>query len=108
MTKTIYRDEDLAKQDFKIIIADALILWQNKCAEYYKINGDVGSCVLGAGFAVLYLGPRKKKPVKRIIIDAFDATRAQGSCTWESSKPTVEAFLKDRGIDCTYEWGNLD
>jgi len=56
---SVMTDEDLAKA--APLFEQALRLWQR-----YGVEG--GSCVLGAGIAVLYLPPRCRKPVERVVI----------------------------------------
>ena len=71
-------------------------LWKEKADRY----GDVGSCVLGAGFSFAYEGQKY-----------FMAPTScwQGSISWEHCKDEIEAMLEDAGATgIFYEWGNMD
>ena len=71
-------------------------LWAKWASEY----GDVGSCVIGAGFEFDYEGQRYFMPP----IGPW-----QGSCSWEASKDKVEELLKEAGAtNIRYHWGVMD
>jgi hypothetical protein len=88
------------------ILEEARKLWAERIAEYVKLHGDVGSCVLGAGITVSYLAKGKRKPVRRLVI--YPPTHVQGSCTWEASQKEIVQFLRDRGVDASFAYGNMD
>ena len=70
--------------------------WKEKADQY----GDVGSCVLGAGFSFTYEGQKY-----------FMASTScwQGSISWEHCKDEIEAMLIEAGAtEIRYEWGNMD
>lgn len=73
---------------------------------YYKWGeladkvGDIGSCVLGAGFLFKY----KKK-----WYFLTPNTRHQGSVSWETNKDEIMEMLQNLGVtDLRYEWGIMD
>lgn len=104
MTKT-YCDRDL--EAAKQTILSALKLWTQRCAVYMEMNGDRGSCVLGAGIAVNYIPRRCRTPRNHIIIPV-PHTAGQGSLTWECAVEEVLRFLDERGIEAFYEPGHMD
>ena len=62
--------------------------------------GDVGSCVLGAGFEFTYEGQRYFLP---------PWCKWQGSCSWEAYVEKVKKELLDVGCtELRYNWGNMD
>lgn len=70
--------------------------WTRLANEY----GDVGPCVLGAGFEFDLDGSRYFLPPMSMW---------QGSCSWEASVKEIKADLEAAG--CTnirYHWGTLD
>ncbi len=70
--------------------------WKEKAEAY----GDVGSCVIGAGFVFTYKGKQYKMP---------PISRWQGSCSWEAFNHEVEAELVALGCtDVFYHPGRLD
>lgn len=83
-----------------IKVPDKLLQIQNTWAEWAKEYGDVGSCVLGAGFEFNYEGQRYKMP---------PTGPWQGSCSWEASRNEVEELLKGAGAtNIRYHWGHMD
>ena len=65
-----------------------------------NIYGDVGTCVLGAGFTFKHKGVYYKMPPQG---------RWQGSLSWEASKDDIKDMLLDIGCeDITYDWGRMD
>lgn len=103
---TAYTQDDLSR--FQPIIEKAKALWRAKTREYVSKNGDVGSCVLGAGIYAYVLSPQSTEPKDIMIIRANEIACAQGSITWEHSKDEVMEFLKQNGIETGYEWGFMD
>lgn len=100
----VYDKKDLSEK--ADIISEAKAMWDAKTKEYVEKNGDMGSCVVGAGIVIHYLGPRCRKPVIENII--LSPACAQGSLSWESSVKEVLLFLKNNGIEATYEHGWMD
>ncbi len=109
-----YQDDDLKSPDFQNIVIQGKSHWKDLCNEYVEdrinkgLNPDYGSCVLGAGLAVYYLAPKKRKPVHKMIISATEVSCMQGSCVWESCKDKVIEFLNKSGIESFYKPGWLD
>ena len=88
----LYRTSD-APDD---VIAGIMMDWYYKSKEY----GDVGSCVLGAGFQFEYKGEWYFMPPQGPW---------QGSCSWEASKDDVKKQLESAGAtEITYYWGWMD
>lgn len=70
--------------------------WKN----FQEIVGDVGSCVLGAGFKFKYKG-------KEYFLTP--CSRYQGSISWERNKDDIERMLNEIGAtDIRYNWGVMD
>ena len=101
----VYQDCDLKDNP---AIDCAKTLWRDRCQEYLDKNGDQGTCVLGAGISVHYLGPRCRRPSSKMIIEACEVCRAQGSLVWEKSVDEVLAYLKSKGIEAWYSPGFMD
>jgi hypothetical protein len=87
-------------------ITKAKELWNSKTQEYVKNNGDIGTCVLGAGIEVWFLPTKCKKPRKLMIIG--QPCCAQGSICWEHSVDEIIAYLKEYGIEANYNCGFMD
>ncbi|MDD3230533.1 MAG: hypothetical protein PHE09_15140 [Oscillospiraceae bacterium] len=86
--------------DESITVPEKLLEIQSLWAEWSKEYGDVGSCVLGAGFEFDFEGQRYEMP---------PAGPWQGSCSWEASKDQIEERLEEAGAtNITYHWGNMD
>ena len=98
----------------KKIIKEAEELWEKRVDEYVKKElkenpgrtHPHGSCVLGAGFYIEILEPRRKEPRSYTILSA--PSWWQSSLTWEDSADEIEKFLEDGGISVYYKWGRLD
>lgn len=103
----VYQIKDI--DDLVPLLGKAREMWSARCDAYLKKHGDQGSCVLGAGIAVPYVGHKGKQYAKRIIISAWSATNAQGSLVWEESVNDIIAFLEQNGVQgCTYLCGRMD
>ena len=73
---------------------------QRQWSEWAREYGDIGSCVIGAGFEFDYEGQRYYMPP----IGPW-----QGSCSWEASKDRVEELLREAGAtNIRYHWGIMD
>lgn len=105
-TITIYSKEEL--QEKLPIIEQAKQLWKDRCNEYMSVNGDQGICVIGAGFSVYNIPKGKRTYRKLMILSAYTVTPAQGSLVWENSKDEIKQFLKNNGLEVTYNWGTMD
>lgn len=103
-----YKSTDLNRPEFRQALNEATKLWAEKCEAYVKENGDVGSCVIGAGIEIEVIPKGCRKPRRQIVISNHDVTRVQGSCVWEASQREVVQFLKDKGIECRFNYGILD
>ncbi|WP_336786923.1 hypothetical protein [Paenibacillus sp. MMO-177] len=80
-------------------IADIQRFWSDKIKDYVSKKGDVGSCVVGAGFTFEYQGERYKLP----------PLGAQGSVVWEDSADEIMRLLIGVGAtNIKYNWGVLD
>ena len=65
-----------------------------------KKEGDIGSCVLGAGFKFKWNGDE-------YFMSACSPW--QGSCSWEVHKDVVHKMLEDVGAtEICYNWGRMD
>lgn len=77
-------------------LKDIQIDWIHRANEY----GDVGSCVLGAGFNFKYYGASYFMP---------PICKWQGSISWEHCKDDIKAMLEATGADdISYEYGFMD
>jgi hypothetical protein len=104
---TVYGESDLGWLEGAA--ENARALWSKRAEAYLKKHGDVGSCVLGAGFWVWFQPKGKRKPVKRMILSAEEVTSAQGSLVWEDSKDEVMKCLTDGYVEgVEYAWGRMD
>lgn len=77
------------------LIARAEKLWKR----FYR---DLGTIVIGSGIATLYLPPRKRKPVRKLLI----ASPGQGNGSDSAVIPLN--FLNRYGIPCFFEEGRAD
>lgn len=65
-----------------------------------KKEGDIGSCVLGAGFGFEWKGEKYFMPAQ---------SPWQGSCSWEAHKDVIHKMLEDVGAtEISYAWGIMD
>ena len=78
-------------------------VFQNIMNTWYNLSkevGDVGSCVLGAGFKFTY----KDNPYFMGACSPW-----QGSISWETHKDTIAKLLEDAGCtNISYDWGMMD
>jgi hypothetical protein len=102
----VFRDSDLSK--LQSIIEKAKELWKEASKKDFEKNGDRGSCVAGDGIFVNYLGPRKRKPVRRCIISSHEVAFCMGSSHYESCKDIPINYLRKNEIECFYNYGYLD
>jgi hypothetical protein len=71
-------------------------MWTDLANSY----GDVGSCVIGAGFEFDYNGQRYFLP---------PLSRWQGSISWEHWKDKIQRELENVGAtNVRYDWGTMD
>jgi len=71
-------------------------IWKEKADAY----GDIGSCVLGAGFHFTYEDREYIMPPN---------SRWQGSVSWEHCVEEIQSLLTDAGAtSIRFEWGNMD
>jgi hypothetical protein len=89
----VMTDDDLAHAQPLIIKAAGL--W----ARDYR---DTGAVVIGSGVAVLYLPPRCRNPVDRVIIEP------PGQGDGSDSVNTPLKFLNRHGVPCFWECGRRD
>jgi hypothetical protein len=88
--------EDNAPSELKSIQA----AWNERIEQYVREHGDIGSCVLGAGFKFKYQGQLYKMP---------PYGGSQGSITWEKSQPEIKRMLEALGVEnLKYDWGVMD
>ena len=82
------------------IIPNTLLRIQNVWKEKADAYGDVGSCVLGAGFHFTFEGKRYIMP---------PTSRWQGSVSWEHFVPEIQAMLEEAGAtSIRFEYGDMD
>lgn len=98
----VYRDTDL--ELIAPTVNEAKKLWKDLQDEKFKKDGDTGSCILGAGISVNYLGPRKRKAVRKLLF----GPSYQGCGTFEPSVEQVVQFLKEKGVEAYYFAGRMD
>ena len=92
----VIRNPELFPED----IRTAHDLWKDRNWNYYQRRGDVGTCVLGAGFLFMY-----QKKWYFMSPPAF----AQGSMTWEHAVNEVQDLLVEFGAEQVYyDWGMMD
>lgn len=76
---------------------------QNIMDIWYDLSekeGDIGSCVLGAGFGFEWRGEKYFMPAQ---------SPWQGSCSWEAHKDVIHKMLEDVGAtEISYAWGIMD
>jgi hypothetical protein len=81
-------------------LLDIQALWTARNEEYVRKHGNIGTCVLGAGFTFTY----KDTPYEMIPRAGY-----QGSITWEASVPEMTERLKGLGCEnVVFHWGNMD
>lgn len=108
--KSVYEPSDLNDQ-FWEMVKEAKQLWAQRIQEYIDKNGqNPYFSVVGAGIEILFLPPRHKKPKYRIIIDPDSLVPSPNmgggnSCLWQGSADEVVAFLRSKGIECSYSCG---
>jgi hypothetical protein len=90
------------------LVSAARTLWQAKSSEYYNKHGDTGSCIMGDGIYILFKPKRCRIPQKFMLIPSNQVARCQGSLHYEHSKDEVISFLRDNGVDCSYNYGMMD
>ena len=75
----------------------------NIMAEWYELSkktGDVGSCVVCAGFTFIYEGVEYSMPAQ---------SPYQGGLSWEPHIETIRKKLEDIGAtEIKYHWGHMD
>lgn len=77
-------------------LKNTMIAWQRLS----ETVGDVGCCVIGAGYKFLYKG-------KRYFMSA--QSPYQGSISWEKHKDTIKLMLENIGAEkIDYDWGIMD
>jgi hypothetical protein len=90
-------------------IENARRLWQRKCEEYLKKNGERGANVVGAGIGVQYLGPRRRLSRPKMIISASTVVSSYCNLVWEESVDEVVDFLQQNGLPSAhYIGGRMD
>lgn len=94
--------------NFNEVINEARAMWEKSAREYYERNGDVGSCVLGAGICVDVVPPRCRKARSVMIISASSVARCQGSLHWEYNVGAVVDYLRSNGLDAYFDCGRMD
>ena len=77
-------------------LSNIVLAWQT----LQETVGDVGSCVIGAGFEFKYNG------IKYFM---SPCSRFQGSISWETHKGIIKEMLRNLGAtDISYDWGRMD
>jgi hypothetical protein len=78
------------------MLKDIQAYWKRKSDAF----GDVGSCVLGAGFEFTYKNKKYFMP---------PTSKWQGSISWEHCKDEIRQKLEDIGCkNIYYHWGRMD
>ena len=103
---TAYQGEDL--KEWEPVISEATEKWRSRCKAHADAKKPDGTCVLGAGFSVYFIPPKCRKPVEKMIIFASSVAHNQDSLNWEESKTDIEEFIRSKGLDVHYKWGNMD
>lgn len=101
-TELVYQDADLDRLTpvFRKLEAAWTRLWQERGSK------DEGTCCLGVGFSVRYVGPRKRKAEDRMVIRWQGS---QGDSEAQRTKDAVLGWLADLGIEgVRYEYGVMD
>jgi hypothetical protein len=81
-------------------IPEELLKIQSEWKERAEKYGDIGGCVLGAGFKFTYKGVEYFMP---------PVSKWQGSLSWEHCKDEIKSMLSDIGAtNIEYNWGILD
>jgi hypothetical protein len=74
--------------------------WTRLANEYGDNEGDIGSCVIGAGFNFTY---------KNLSYRMIPMSKWQGSLTWEKFVKEIREKLEKIGAEnIMYDWGMLD
>ena len=102
-----YQDADM-DEAFWTVVKQAKQMWADECEQYMKNEGDVGTCVLGAGIEVDYLRKRCRNPTSYMLIRAHDVTGAQSSLVWEKNVGCIVSYLRANGIKARYACGRMD
>lgn len=77
-----------------------LVQIQEEWAEKANAYGDIGSCVIGAGFEFTYQGKDYRMP---------PISHWQGSCSWEAFTDKIHARLEEAGAEnIRFNCGVLD
>lgn len=88
----LYSNVSNTPHDIKVIM-DKWYCWST-------LEGDGGSCVLGAGFNFEFNGDEYFMPAQ---------SPHQGSLSWEAHKDDVQRLLEEIGAtNIRYDWGNMD
>lgn len=102
----IYKQNELP--ELQPIINNARQLWREECEIAGAKYGDVGTCVIGAGFEVPVIPKGYRKSRMVTILSPREVCRYQGSIIWEHSMDKIRSFLKSQGIEAHYNWGRMD
>lgn len=95
-----FRGGRVLGSDEEITVPQVLVEIQAAWAEKANAYGDVGSCVIGAGFEFEFEGKRYKMP---------PASKWQGSCSWEAFVDETREALEAAGAtNIQYHWGVMD
>lgn len=100
----VYTEKDFTAQ-FVQHVSAAAVRWTTATERYLAEHGDQGTCVIGAGIAIRFKGPRKRTDEDLIIIAS---PGRQGSLAWEDSVNQVLEFLRQGGIEAHYCSGRMD
>jgi hypothetical protein len=102
-TKTVncYQKADLEK--IAAFVKYAEDLWYSEWVR--QGSKDEGTCCGGKGIEVWYFAPRKRRPD---TINIVRCTWVQGNISAQRSMLPALAYLKECGIECTYNDGWMD
>jgi hypothetical protein len=105
---TVYQPVDLESAAFMNSVAVAKARWKAEIEKYFQKKGDYGTCVLGAGIKIYFMGKRKRTPEELCLINPHEISPCQGSATWEASVGKIVKQLNAEGIECWFDYGRMD
>lgn len=95
------QDADIASPSVAAAIEAARSAWAEDLS---KSGGDRGTCVIGAGLAVPYVGPRKRKIQHLILVEPPGLS----DCKWcvHRAREILDKALP--GVEVSFAWGRMD
>jgi hypothetical protein len=99
-----YKDADLSK--FATAIAEAQAMIDADALQVRAAHGDSGTCVIGAGIAVNYRGPRRRVTSDKVVASA--SRFFQGNSSQHRACERALAHLQAAGLDVFWNDGRMD